>query len=573
MNILKIKKFQLSIVSIIVFATLFTSCEKDKFEQQTLNENLKKGKNYNIDLYEKKKTVELAKNNAHRYLDFKNEEDLKLIYNVAMQVDSIFHIFYQPENFSEKGGEWFTEKINTEDWLEVKKEIIEIYFNRGYQGDCFGPITPPISSFKFNFQPIEDMPILTFHTSSIDFLKEIANLKGKIKFIESNTSGLLTKKAGKVGEFGCQENFCNVLTYPDALTEVLYTDIQDEVYSWHNGSNLMGYDPNTGTDTWEYSTGEDIGIAIVGTGSNLDDTFINAPLNGPAAGNYNEKNFLGRHYNILICKNGHYYNSSAYHINPDDVHDRCGSGTIAASLIGTPRNSINILFGTAYGSNLNVYRVTDDGTINDSDEQEAIENALMEIAGNPDIHVVLIAAKFISFSSNIQQALAVVRASGKLIINGIGDSGNDSIDFPADQPSTIAVTGIHQPNSWDSFNPPSIGLPTASNDFPDASPCDGCQYSVGVDFSTIVENNLSPAPIAATNCTSNINVQGAYLRGTLGAAATFTGIVALVWSRLGIDKSADHVLTVLEAYASNGANPHPHFGNGYVNVDKLLSEN
>lgn len=182
----------LIILILFIFNLIASTCVQAQNDEQILQSALKKKSNEN--LYSKEKAISIL---TEKYkltkkfdaLDYKTE--LKLIYSVAMYGDSLFSIRYQPPYFEENGGVWFHEDINSEEWLTVKNEIIEIYKRIGFV-PCEAVTKTNTNTniidanFEIRYQLNEKMPFLSFYSISYEFLEELSKLEGKILGIESD---------------------------------------------------------------------------------------------------------------------------------------------------------------------------------------------------------------------------------------------------------------------------------------------------------------------------------------------------------------------------------------------------
>lgn len=565
MKIFKLKTLQLLFIITTILSILFVSCQKDKIEQLTQQENLRKFNNKEANLYEWQKTVQLVKESTNRSLDFRKEEDLKLIYSAAMHTDSIFYISYQPSNFERRKIKWFEADISENDWTDVKREITDIYLGGFLGSDDCGTINPDWGDGnKISFQPNDKMPILSFHTSSFDFLQKLVSLDGKIQFIESNRSELLSKTSSyDVSDIiGCSQ--CNDEDFTPLNTG--YTS-DFELISWHQEKNYI--DENT----WNLSSGEGIGVAILDTGIDLDELYLSNQTYFASGDITNRtvvnKNFLKSYLQTTTCINGYpipVWIENSY--NPTNVQDNCGHGTKVAAMIAAPRGiDDELIFGTAYGCNLFNYRVVDDVLINKYDEKMAVIDALMEIKDDPRIHIVSMSIGTPFDDPLISNAIDAVYANGKIINCAAGTGPNfiDEIIYPAAYSTTNAITGIKVPSSFSMTPINQIAQPEPFDAWPDAEPCGSCFFHSLVDFSPIIQEGSHYPMVGLTDCSDNA-FQQSYFSGSSVATAYFSAITAIAWAKAP-HLIGPNIVGHLESYSSNSGNDeHLYFGHGYINV-------
>lgn len=124
--------------------------------------------------------------------------------------------------------------------------------------------------------------------------------------------------------------------------------------------------------------------------------------------------------------------------------------------------------------------------------------------------------------------------------------------FAANLENTIAVTGLKD------F---SMGL--------DYNPCSNCHYGEEVDFAVIMQrSDDSDRTALSLSCAGD---DPSYTTGSSCATATFAGMAALVWERLGTDATAAAVIDKMRLACSEpDAGPNSFFGHGIVFMNNVL---
>lgn len=188
-------------------------------------------------------------------------------------------------------------------------------------------------------------------------------------------------------------------------------------------------------------------------------------------------------------------------------------------------------------------------------EKLAVGRALVEAANEDGVNIINMSIGQLPFntSSVIGLGIDVAFDAGKMIVCAAGASVpfSNLVVYPANSNKTIAVTGIKVPVNYPNNRQFIL--------------CNVCHGGEEVDYSIILQDNEeNNRTTLAVTCDGDIP---AYSSGTSSAAATFSGIAALVWSNLGTDMSRSDVL---EAISNTTTPPNLQgediYGQGYVNA-------
>ncbi len=316
--------------------------------------------------------------------------------------------------------------------------------------------------------------------------------------------------------------------------------------------------------TWALSSGAGIGVAVIDTGisyfqENLDNDLDF--VDGLSLLGRTEKrlNFL----NERVSSKGDIVSL----IDKTYAHDYCGHGTKMAGLIAAPRGTDGNVSGIAYNCNLYNYRAAHDVFLDLATERIAVASSLIDAALNTDIKIISMSLGQPPWANQeaVKIGLTIADSNGKLMVAAAGTGAKiNYVGFPASSELTLALTGIQIPNDWPNALFNDINFP----DFLLEDVCDICFYGEEVNFAYIMQHDLVSNRVGvAVTCDGDTP---SFISGSSTATASFAGIAALVWSRLGSNTSKDVVEMRLEDNASNDNDPHPHLGKGWVNVYNAL---
>lgn len=213
---------------------------------------------------------------------------------------------------------------------------------------------------------------------------------------------------------------------------------------------------------------------------------------------------------------------------------------------------------------MDCYRAVHNPIINTTAEKHAVTQALVTAGLDFEVHIVSMSIGQLpgASSPSIGLALDFAYSRGKMLVCAAGSWAAflepPSIIFPANHPTTIAITGIKVPDNY-----PDELLQSAEN-------CSGCMYGTGVDFAVIMERADNPqSTTLAVTCDGDVP---SYSNRSSCATATFAGMAALVWSHSGTDATREQVLTKLQESSSNPNGDNLWYGYGWVDVQKALEE-
>lgn len=552
-----------------IFSIIFTlfACEKDLLEPQ--NQQIS-GKTDSL-LYSIAEIDAIFAAKSYQ-LNWETERDAKLIYSIAMYTDSMVAVGYKPNGYGDLSSTIHQLDLNATDWTSVKQQIMTIVTTTEHreQADIISIPSPKIPAFVVKVRSLETirqlaaMPEVRYLEPMNDYFFE---RRGEN---ELHTVG----QQDKTGFLGCSCATPTAYT-PDDAINVLPGVVLPWNYEYHHINE----------ETWEISSGAGVGVAVIDSGVSFDQE----NLDSESGGTFNSGDSEGRWqyefsylpYELqpsltpllspIIPGMVHSISILREHYNPDlTAHDRCGHGTRMAGIIAAPRGEDGNSVGVAYNCNLLNIRAVHNPIINTAAEKAAVIQSLTYY--DPDIHIISmsIGQPPGAVSPFIGDALDVAYGYGKMLICAAGTSpvGTTvfSVLFPANHPTTIAITGIKEPASY----------PNALTN--DDDPCKDCFYGEEVDFAVIMERsgegNQNRNTLAVT-CDGDMP---SYSSGTSCATATFAGMAALVWSK--IDPTAtieptvirELVLAKLQGSSSNPSGNHDKFGFGWVDVQKALED-
>ncbi len=545
--------------SLFVFTVLSISLFSCKKDSVNIAESSTEISNTNSEIYSVEEIRTLF--DQKKPLDWKTENDAKFIYSVGMQTDSIFAVGYKPETMGDVEDKLHLIDITTEEWRTAEETILNI-------------IEKEENKKKENFylRNFDPLPIFLLKVENLSTIEKLIDRK-EVRFIEPlnptlfesrNLSATQRDGTNLSSEFDAIASAICWCENDVPLSTVDFTTISPNVtYPWNFGLH------NINQATWDISTGNDIGVAIIDSG--VDHRQEN--LDGFHSFNSGQSmDRIEKRYNFLttVLEKIQQYQNQEEGTFPllvesqgPETNDRCGHGTRMAGLVAAPRGGDGNAVGVAYNCDLYNMRAAHDPLINKVSEILAVADAFTNAAGNSNIKIISMSMGMgpnIS-SSIITNAISLAYGNDKLILCAAGTTFdnnwlNNGVLFPASLSTTIAVTGIKEP--------PSYPGPLDSN----TEAGTACHYGAGVDFAVIMErvNNSARTAIALT-CDGDVPV---YNAGSSCATATMAGIAALVWADQGLSASRDIIEGILIQSGSNYLSPHSDFGFGWVDVDVAL---
>lgn len=289
---------------------------------------------------------------------------------------------------------------------------------------------------------------------------------------------------------------------------------------------------------WNTSTGNNIGIAIIDTGT------------------YPEQNKLGSQFASGWSTSRSLQRFGTYAPNwwsssTDGPNDQCGHGTQMSGLAAAPRTSAGATVGVAYNANLRSYRATSDVIVNGGNEKRGVKNALISAGNHSGTKVISMSIGDVFSSGTVKDGIYYANNKGKLIMAAAGTSLSWTswygVIFPANMNETTAVTGIL------------TGSPMQR--------CNTCHDGSKVDFVAVMQRRNDTDRTSLTLSRSNDNP--GYVGGSSAATATTAGIAALVWAT-NPNQSRSQVLNRMKQAASFYPSRNGNFGWGIVDANQAV---
>jgi serine protease len=287
---------------------------------------------------------------------------------------------------------------------------------------------------------------------------------------------------------------------------------------------------------WGKSTGAGITIAIVDSGTSLEQTLLGS--------NFNDGYSSGR----TVQKFGTYVDSFwPWSSNTDGSADKCGHGTSMAAIATAPRNDNGSPVGVAYNANLVTYRAAANVLLEGYHEQNGVKNAFTALGNNTNVKIISMSMGYIFSVGKIEDGIKYAYSKGKLIFCAGGTSTTFTtfvgVIFPAWMPEAVAVTGVKDGTTFQK--------------------CDVCHTGSKIDFTVAMQRLNSEATMPVN---SYYNGQNDYVGGSSVATATTAGIAALVWSK-NPSWNRDQVLNKMKQSATFYPNKNGSFGYGNINAE------
>lgn len=293
------------------------------------------------------------------------------------------------------------------------------------------------------------------------------------------------------------------------------------------------------SQAWGTSTGNNIGIAIIDTGT------------------YPEQNKLGSQFSSGWSTGRSLQRFGTYAPNwwsnsTDGPNDQCGHGTQMSGLAAAPRTSAGSTVGVAYNANLRTYRATSDVIVNTSREKNGVKNALISAGNHSGTKVISMSIGNVFSSGTVKDGVRYANNKGKLILAAAGTSLTWTswygVIFPASMDETTAVTGIR------------TGSPMQR--------CNTCHDGSKVDFVAVMQRREDTDRTSLT--LSRFNDNAGYVGGSSAATATTAGIAALVWAT-NPNQTRSQVLNRMKQAASFYPGRDGSFGWGIVDANQAVN--
>ncbi len=557
----------------ISMVLVVSSCSKQKFEGDltTDADKLSQASSRDKDdsVYEVEYILDYIKTNAP--IDWRRERDAKLLHSIGFYTDFSYIIGYKPKGFTDFENSFNLNEISKSSWKDAREKILKEFDFNGDDvlQDDGGYLLPAILVKSSSFETMERLmkmdELYAIEPETAIFLlmfdEELSDIQFEIPVVsgEENRSGCSCEQPSEpnVNDFKpIREGMKMPWNYE--FNGVDEFDINEQI------------DPSI-THAWDISTGDNIGVAVIDSGvsyeqENLDKLgAFDVPDN---IDRYEERrNFLDVELGPMVFGVGIGGQQIIAIVEQpiEDVsraaHDRCGHGTRMAGVIAGPRGNDGNSVGIAYNCDLYNYRAVHNPVIWTNREILAVAEALQAAAAEENVKIInmSIAQPFRTLrSAFIDLGIFTAYNAGKMIVCAAGTSGvnTSTVLFPASSNKTIAIAGMKVPENY-----PNGG---------EFETCNGCHIGEEVNYSIIFEDIENPNRTSlAVTCDGDIpSLSG----GTSTAAATFSGIAALVWSKLISEASPNDPPVirsdVLARISQSANNPleMTEFGAGYINA-------
>lgn len=384
--------------------------------------------------------------------------------------DSLLVIGYRPAEWSDEGAGISSWNINTPTWQTARQTILASIQR-----------IAPVSTVYTDTQ----LPQVVIKTTSAAVITTLRTL-AEVRYAEPQGypyTGVTTPPSPSQrvqSKLGCGND--PESSIPTADFTLLSPDVK---VPWNFPYMRI-------PEAWSYSTGRNIGVALIDTGL--------SPAQAKLGAAFNQGESSGR----SLFRFGTY--------NGDGPDDQCGHGTQMAGALAAPRGSGGSAVGVAYNANLVGIRGTGDVVIESSAEQRGVIDALKLAGDRADVRIISMSIGTFLWSSSVADAMRYAYGKGKLIFCAAGTSTSFTtwygVIFPATMSEAVAVTGIVE------------GAYQA---------CDVCHKGSKVDF-VIVMQRANDANRTSLTLAHQGN-QPSRVGGSSVATATTSGIAALVWSR------------------------------------------
>ncbi|MEM7660024.1 MAG: S8/S53 family peptidase [Bacteroidota bacterium] len=441
-------------------------------------------------------------------------------WSAVVQSDSIVSIGYQPEAFSNLKDYIHEIDVESPEWRVVREAIIQYIVDATNEAYPEAKVAAE-DLLAFGTAPL---PYLNIKVYNYDILAQLYRMN-VIRYVEPMGYGS-DHEANRSG------SGCGGYT-GDNVPATDYTTVPPGAkVPWTYASmNIQG--------AWNHSTGDNITIGLIDSGLSPDQN----KLNGGFASGYS----TGR----LRQKYGTFVTGWWWWASIDGPNDDCGHGTAMAGAAVAPRTSSGSTVGVAYESNLVSYRGTDDVVINESREKDGVSDALYALGSRSDVKIVSMSIGDVFYSGQVNDAVQYAYNQGKLIFSAAGTSLSWTswwgVIFPANQPTTVAVTGVK------------TGTPMQR--------CNICHDGSQVDFVMEMQdrNNFDRTSLTLSMSGNTPS----YVGGSSVATATTAGVAALVWA-MNPNQSRATVLQRMKEAGEFYPNKNGSFGYGRINAQAAV---
>ena len=439
------------------------------------------------------------------------------VYSAGMHADSIFSIGYTVDRSIDFEGQIHTLNFKDKAWVQTKKTLMHVLEEE---------LTIDKEA-RYPFGLSDDFPHIIARVSD---LKTIEKLRAhpNVRFVEPLGFSIEDLSLTKRSSSGCSSSPNYNINGNDYQTTSPSVKVPWNFYI-HNID-----------DAWNSSTGDNIRIAILDTGSSDSQDNLGSQF---TAGMSSGRN---------IIKASTLYSGSWWWRSLDSPNDDCGHGTSMAGLAAAPRGTDGNAVGVAYQSDLITINCSEDVVISTSNERSGVRDALFMAGNRSDTKIISMSLGTPFYSSTVADGIFYAYNQGKLIFAAAGTSLSWTswypVIFPANMSQCRAVTGVRDGSSMQR--------------------CVTCHSGPEVDFVIVMEragdDDRTSISLAST---SN---QPKYIGGSSCATATTAGIAALVWAE-NPNASRSQVLQALQDASQYYPSRHSEFGWGKIDAQQAVA--
>ena len=444
-----------------------------------------------------------------------------LLWNAAMQEDSLLVIGYQPEGFTRIDEQIHAIDVQSASWRgaldRVKVSVQNVYDELGVGLDIEDQVLNVHATLPY------------FHMK-VTYAEEIERLRDlpQVRYVEPATyeplEGSIADGLRTESKLGCGNDPENV---PSSEFNVVSPSAK---VPWN-------YEAMHIPEAWTVSRGDNIGIAIIDTGTSTSQDKLNNKFNA----------WFPSRYRLTF---GTYVSSWWRWSKPDGPKDRCGHGTQMSGAAVAPRSSEGSMVGVAYESDFIGIRGTKDVVITSGREKDGVSDALVLAARRSDVKIISMSIGSPFSSGQVADAVRYAYGRGKMIFAAAGTSTSFTrfigVVFPASMNETLAVTGVTE----------------------NGEICNNCHRGKKVDFTAVMQRQGSGRVSLTLAQSGN---EPSTVGGSSVATAMTAGIAALVWSK-NPNQSRAQVLARLQGASERFPARSGNLGWGLINAFEAVQD-
>ncbi len=410
----------------------------------------------------------------------------QVVWSALTNSDGILSIGYQPRTYQNLNSTIHQIDLESSEWTTAREEVIAIIEKVATQENL------DFSSAS-DIRIKDNLPVIQVKTTSLAVVKALRAEKALVRYAEPMGYSIEpdVNSSRLKSDSGCGNSPSSNINSND------FTTISP------NAKRPWTFDGLNVPAAWNYSQGNNIGVALLDTGTSDDQPKLRSKFSsGQSTGRYIDPQ--STHY----TEGWWWWESDSL----DSPHDQCGHGTQMGGTIAAPRASGGSTVGVAYKANLIPYRCVEDVIINTSSEKDGVSDALVNAANRSDVHIVSMSLGDLISNSQVADAIRYANNSGVLIFAAAGTSLSWTswygVIFPAWMSETIAVTGVTDANNY--------------------SRCSSCHDGSAVDFVVAMQRAGDDSRTSLTLAISSNSPS--YVGGSSTATAHTAGVAALIWS-------------------------------------------